>query len=100
YALWNYGETEEAFEHAEEAVRKDERLPHAWYNLGFVVAERGLFEDALDCFEKAERLGFRSAELFEEKARALEELGRQDEADRASERANSIRERQEEELVE
>lgn len=99
YALWMFGEDEEAFQHAESAVTTDERLPQAWYNLGFIEAERGLHEDALDCLEKAEQLGFRSVELFEEKARVLEALDREDAAQEAAERAEDLRERREDELV-
>lgn len=100
YALWMFGEDEEAFQHAEEAVKTNERLPQAWYNLGFIEAERGLHEDAIDCLEKAEQLGFRSVELFEEKARVLEALGREEAAQEATERAESLREQREEQLVE
>ncbi|MFB6136907.1 MAG: tetratricopeptide repeat protein [Halobacteriaceae archaeon] len=99
YALWERGKDEEAFEHAERAVTVDRRLPQAWYNLGFIEAERGLYEDALECFENAQRLGMRTAELHEERARALEELGRTEEAEAAQEAADEIRERMEEELV-
>ncbi|MFB6103976.1 MAG: tetratricopeptide repeat protein [Halobacteriaceae archaeon] len=99
YALWMFGEDEEAFQHAESAVTTDERLPQAWYNLGFIEAERGLHEDALECLENAEQLGFRSAELFEEKARVLEALDRESEAQRAAERAEELQERREDELV-
>ena len=80
YALWESGQHDRALEHAERAVERDERLPQAWYNRGFFLLERGLAEDALFCFENAERLGFRDADLLEEKARALEELGEYDEA--------------------
>ncbi|MFB6111124.1 MAG: tetratricopeptide repeat protein [Halobacteriaceae archaeon] len=99
YALWESGETQTAYQHAEDAVRQDERLPHAWYNLGFIEAEQGRYEAALDCLEKAERLGFRSVELFEEKQRTLEELGREEEAEAAAEQAAAARERREDELV-
>lgn len=99
YALWMYGNDEEAFQHAENAVTTDERLPQAWYNLGFIEAERGLHEDALDCLENAEQLGFRSVELFEEKARVLEALDREAEAQEAAERAEDLQERREEEMV-
>ncbi|MFB6218576.1 MAG: tetratricopeptide repeat protein, partial [Halobacteriaceae archaeon] len=99
YALWEFGEDEEAFQHAEEAVREDERLPQAWYNLGFVQVERGQYEDAVDCLDKALRLGMRSAPVYEEKARALEGLGREQEAEEAAERAAEIREQREDDLV-
>jgi tetratricopeptide (TPR) repeat protein len=99
YALWEFGEDEEAFHHAEEAVRTDERHPQAWYNLGFVQVERGSYEDALECLDNALRLGFRTAEVHQERARALEGLGRDEEAEQAHERAEEIRERAEEDLV-
>ena len=80
YALWEAGQHDRALEHAERAVERDERLPQAWYNRGFFLLERGLADDALFCFENAERLGLRDADLLEEKARALEELGEYEEA--------------------
>ena len=80
YALWESGQHDRALEHAERAVERDERLPQAWYNRGFFLLERGLADDALFCFENAERLGLRDADLLEEKARALEELGEYEEA--------------------
>lgn len=99
YALWESGETEAAFRHAEDAVRQDERLPHGWYNLGFIEAEMGRHEQALDALEKAQQLGFRSVELFEEKERVLEALDREEEAEQAAERAAAVRERREDDLV-
>lgn len=96
YALWEYGQHDRALEHAERAVELDERLPQAWYNRGFFLVERGMAEDALFCLENAEKLGMRSEELFEEKARALEELGEHEEAadvrDRLEERQASAEE--------
>ena len=80
YALWEYGQHDRALEHAERAVELDERLPQAWYNRGFFLLERGMAEDALFSLENAEKLGMRSEELFQEKAQALEELGKYDEA--------------------
>ncbi|MGM0397846.1 MAG: tetratricopeptide repeat protein [Halobacteriota archaeon] len=99
YALWEFGEDEEAFQHAEEAVRQNERLGHAWYNLGFIQVERGQHEDALECFDNAMRLGFRQADVYEEKSRALDGLGREEEAGEVAERAEAIREEQEAALV-
>jgi Tfp pilus assembly protein PilF len=99
YALWRMGEDEQAYEHAEEAVRTDERLPHAWYNLGFIENERARHEAALDAFDNAIRLGFKQADVYEEKTRALEELGREEEAAEVAEHAEELRERQEQELV-
>jgi tetratricopeptide (TPR) repeat protein len=100
YALWEFGHTEEALEHAERAVEIDPRFPQAWYNRGFFLAERGLFEDAVNAFDNAIRLGMRSAEVLEEKALALEELGREEEAEQVQERADELREKREERLVE
>ncbi|MFB6161070.1 MAG: tetratricopeptide repeat protein [Haloferacaceae archaeon] len=100
YALWEFGHTEEALEHAERAVEIDPRFPQAWYNRGFFLSERGLYEDAVDALDNAIRLGMRSAEVHEEKARALEELGEEERAERAQERADEIREAAEQELVE
>jgi tetratricopeptide (TPR) repeat protein len=100
YALWEFGRTEEALEHAELAVEKDPRFPQGWYNRGFFLLERGLAEDAVDCFENAQRLGMRNPELLEEKVRALEELGREDEAEEVRERAQELREEAEQAMVE
>ncbi|AUV83609.1 hypothetical protein C2R22_19795 [Salinigranum rubrum] len=100
YALWEYGHTEQALEHAERAVEIDPRFPQAWYNRGFFLSERGLFEDAVNAFDNAIRLGMRSAEVLEEKALALEELGESEEAERVQERADELREKREERLVE
>jgi tetratricopeptide (TPR) repeat protein len=100
YALWEYGHTEQALEHAERAVEIDPRFPQAWYNRGFFLSERGLFEDAVNAFDNAIRLGMRSAEVLEEKAIALEELGESEEAERVQERADELREKREERLVE
>ena len=57
------------------AVEIDPRFAQAWYNRGFVLNERGLAEDALNAFDNAIRLGYRSADLLEEKAIALEQMG-------------------------
>ncbi|MFB6146221.1 MAG: tetratricopeptide repeat protein [Halobacteriaceae archaeon] len=100
YALWEFGEDEEAFYRAEEAVRTDDRLPAAWYNLGFIQNERGHHEDALDCLENAQRLGLRNAAVHEERARALEALGREEAAEDAAERARELQEQVEDDLVE
>jgi len=100
YALWEFGETEEALEQAERAVEVDPRFPQAWYNRGFFLAERGLYEDAVNAFDNAIRLGMRTAGVLEEKARALEELGELDEAERVQEQADELREQAEQELVE
>ena len=100
YALWESGRTEQALEHAERAVEIDERSGQAWYNRGFFLLERGLAEDALRCLDNATRLGYRNAEVLEEKARAHEELGEYDEAEEVAEKAEEIRKSAEEELIE
>jgi tetratricopeptide (TPR) repeat protein len=100
YALWEFGRTEEALEHAERAVEIDPRFGQAWYNRGFFLNERGLAEDALNCFDNAVRLGFKNADLLEEKAIALERLGEDERAERVAEEAEQLREQHEEQLVE
>jgi tetratricopeptide (TPR) repeat protein len=72
YALWESGRTEQALEHAERAVEIDPRFGEAWYNRGFFLRERGLAEDAVNAFDNALRLGFRNADILQEKARAHE----------------------------
>jgi len=99
YALWEFGRTEEALEHAERAVEIDPRFAQAWYNRGFFLNERGLAEEALDAFDNAIRLGYRSADLLEEKAIALEQLGEDERAQEVAERAEELRTDNEEELV-
>jgi tetratricopeptide (TPR) repeat protein len=100
YALWEFGRTEEALEHAERAVELDPRFGQAWYNRGFFLNERGLSEDAVNCFDNAVRLGFRSAGLLEEKAVALEALGKDERAEEVAEEAEQMRTQLEEKLVE
>jgi tetratricopeptide (TPR) repeat protein len=100
YALWEFGRSEEALHHAENAVEKDPRFAQAWYNRGFFLLERGLAEDAVDCFDNAQRLGMRNPELLEEKVRALEEVGREEEAEEVRQRAEEIREEAEQAMVE
>jgi tetratricopeptide (TPR) repeat protein len=99
YALWESGRSEQALEHAERAVEIDERFAEAWYNRGFFLLERGLAEDAVNAFDNAIRLGHRNANILEEKARALEELGEYDRAEEVAEEAEEIREQAEEDLI-
>lgn len=99
YALWENGQTEQALDHAERAVERDHRFAQAWYNRGFFLLERGLASEALDNFDNALRLGFRNAEVLEEKARALEEVGEDERAEEVAEEARELREQAEEELV-
>ena len=99
YALWERGETESAFKHAEDAVRADRRVPQAWYNLGFIQVEQGRHEDALECLDNAIRLGFQESSVYEEKARALEGLERDEEAAKMRETATEMQEAEEERLI-
>ncbi|MFC6732424.1 tetratricopeptide repeat protein [Haladaptatus sp. DYSN1] len=91
FALWEDGNSSEPLEHAERAVELDSRLPQAWFNLGFFYTERALWEDAAECFEKAITLGYRTATVYEEQARALEALGNYVDAETAAEAAATIR---------
>jgi tetratricopeptide (TPR) repeat protein len=99
-ALWESGRSEQALEHAERAVEIDPRFAEGWYNRGFFLLERGLAEDANNAFDNAVRLGFRNAELLEEKARALEELGEYDEAEQLAEEADELRQEAEADMLE
>ena len=100
FALWESGRTEQALEHAERAVEIDPRFAQGWYNRGFFLLERGLAEDARNAFDNAIRLGFRNADVVEEKARALEELGEYDRAEDLAEEADELRQEAEAELLE
>ena len=100
YALWEFGRHSEALEHAERAVELDPRFPQAWYNRGFFLLERGLAEEAVDCFDNAIRLGYRNADVLEEKARALEDLGEDERAEEVAAEAEELRERAEQQLIE
>lgn len=100
YALWESGRSEQALSHAERAVEIDPRFGQAWYNRGFFLAERGLAEEALDCFNNALRLGFRNADILEEKATALEELGEDEEAEEVAAQAKEIRQQAESQMME
>jgi tetratricopeptide (TPR) repeat protein len=100
YALWETGRTEQALEHAERAVEIDQRFPQAWYNRGFFLLERGLAEEAVNCFDNSIRLGTRSAEVLEEKARAHEQLGEDDLAEELAEEAEELRADAEQQLME
>jgi tetratricopeptide (TPR) repeat protein len=99
YALWEFGRTEAALEHAERAVELDPRFAQAWYNRGFFLSERGLAEDAVAAFDNAIRLGYRSADLLEEKALALEQLGEDERAEEVADEAEQLRTQNEQELV-
>ncbi|SIS15277.1 tetratricopeptide repeat protein [Natronorubrum thiooxidans] len=100
YALWEFGETAQALEHAERAVEIDERFAEGWFNRAFFLSERGLAEEALHCIDNAIRLGLRNAKVLEEKAEILEELGEYDEAEEVAEEANELLEEAEQRMVE
>ncbi len=100
YALWEFGETAQALEHAERAVEIDERFAEGWFNRAFFLSERGLAEEALHCIDNAVRLGMRNAQVLEEKARILEELGEYDEAEEIADEATELRDRAEQRLME
>lgn len=100
YALWEAGRTEQALSHAERAVELDPRFAQAWYNRGFFLSERGLAEESLNCFNNAIRLGFRTADILEEKARVLEELGEDEEAEEVAAEAEEMRQRAESRMME
>ncbi|MFC7140414.1 tetratricopeptide repeat protein [Halosimplex aquaticum] len=100
FAFWQSGRTEQALEHAERAVEIDPRFAQGWYNRGFFLLERGLAEDARNAFDNAIRLGFRNAEVIEEKARALEELGEDERAEELAEEADELRQQAEAEMME
>ncbi|ERG89769.1 MAG: hypothetical protein J07HX5_01941, partial [halophilic archaeon J07HX5] len=99
YALWEFGRTEEALEHAERAVEIDPRFGQAWYNRGFFLNERGLAGEALAAFDNAVRLGYRSADLLEEKAIALESVGEDERAEEVAEEAEELRSSNEQTLI-
>lgn len=100
YALWEAGRAEQALSHAERAVELDPRFAQAWYNRGFFLSERGLAEESLNCFNNAIRLGFRTADILEEKARVLEELGEDEEAEEVAAEAEEMRQRAESRMME
>ncbi|KAB1187590.1 MULTISPECIES: tetratricopeptide repeat protein [Haloferax] len=74
YALWEFGDSSEPLDHAERAVELDPRHPHAWYNRGFFLAERGQYEEAIRCFDAAIALGMRDISVTSERERALEKI--------------------------
>ncbi len=99
FALWEYGETAQALEHAERAVERDPRFAEGWYNRAFFLQERGLSEEALRCIDNAIRLGMRNSQVLDEKARILEDLGEYDEAEQVAEEATARREEAEQRLM-
>jgi tetratricopeptide (TPR) repeat protein len=100
YALWEAGRSEQALSHAERAVEIDPRFAQAWYNRGFFLTERGLAEEAVNCFNNAIRLGFRNADILEEKAQALEEIGEDEEAEEVAAEAEEMRQQAESRMME
>lgn len=99
FALWEFGKDNEALEHAERALGIDDRFAEAWYNRGFFLNERGLSEQAVDSLENALRLGYRAVEVYEEKARAHEQLNEEEQAEALREKVEEIQEREEQRLV-
>ncbi|MFC7202585.1 tetratricopeptide repeat protein [Haloferax namakaokahaiae] len=81
YAMWEDGDSSHPLEHAERAVELDAHVPHAWYNRGYFLLERGLAEEAVRCFENAITLGMRNRWVYEERARAYELLGEHERAE-------------------
>jgi tetratricopeptide (TPR) repeat protein len=79
-------------ETVERALEEDERNAAAWYNRAVFLNERGNHEDALRCIDNALSLGQRGPRALGEKARALEELGRYDEAEEVREAARETEE--------
>ncbi|RDZ63770.1 hypothetical protein C5B90_11615 [Haloferax sp. Atlit-12N] len=71
YALWELGDSSGPLDRAERAVELDPRLPQAWYNRGFFLAERGLHEEAVRCFDTAISLGLRDSSVRGERERSL-----------------------------
>jgi len=71
YALWELGDSSGPLDRAERAVELDSRLPQAWYNRGFFLAERGLHEGAVRCFDAAIALGLRDASVRGERERSI-----------------------------
>ncbi|WP_411964387.1 tetratricopeptide repeat protein [Haloferax sp. YSMS24] len=74
YALWELGDSSEPLEHAERAVELDPRHPHAWYNRGYFLAERGQYEEARRCLDVAISLGLRDSSVLGERERTLDRL--------------------------
>lgn len=99
FALWEFGRDNEALEHAERALEIDDRFAEAWYNRGFFLNERGLPEQAVDSLENALRLGYRAVEVYEEKARAHEQLNEEEQAEALREKVDEIQEREEQRLI-
>ena len=74
-------------ETVERAIEIDDRMPEAWYNRAVFLNERENHEDALRCIDNALSLGLRTPRALDEKANALEELGRYEEAEELREKA-------------
>jgi len=85
FALWEFEKDEEAMEHVERAIEMDERFAEAWYNKGFFLNERGLFDQALYCLNNAIGLGYRSINVLQEKLRSCDGLEDYEEGGRVSE---------------
>jgi len=79
-------------ETVQKAIEVDDRIAEAWYNRAFFLNERDQHEEALRSANNAISLGLRTPETLEEKARALESLGRHDEAGELREEVQETRE--------
>ncbi len=73
-----------------ELLKKSDRDVDTWIRLGAVLARRGLFEDALECFERALRLDSRAVGALQGAAGACVALRRYDEAARFVEQELSL----------
>ncbi len=82
-------------ETVERAIEIDDRMPEAWYNRAVFLNERENHEDALRCIDNALSLGMHNPRALDEKANALEELGRYEEAEELREKAAEERRAQE-----
>lgn len=71
----------------EQALRIDQNLPDAWYNLGLVEANSGHPREALAAMEKARELGMENAALFNDLGVIYSESGDMTEAERSVRRA-------------
>jgi tetratricopeptide (TPR) repeat protein len=93
YALWEAGDSSRPLAHAERAVELDPRLAEAWYDLGFLYNERGLWEFAREALATASRLGLRTVAVASEYERAVDGLAEAEAAVEAAAVVADARER-------
>ncbi len=98
YALWEFGETAQALEHAERAVEIDDRFAEGWFNRAFSLGTGLSGGTAL--YRQRDPPRHAQRKSLEEKARILEDLGEYDEAEEIAEEANEMRERAEQRVME